>query len=98
MGKRIKITKSKGPDRYDGEFELSISRVRKHYVTISLDLKDLYILQRRVNQAINRFYHSEPNINLNTSTKPYTFQSFEEYYNFRKRLELVEQKGHENNQ
>lgn len=53
-GKRIRIVKSHGIDRYDGEYELKISKVRKHYVSIALDLNDLYTLRKRIDNVLNR--------------------------------------------
>ncbi len=53
-GKRIRIVKSQGIDRYDGEYELKISKVRKHYVSIALDLNDLYTLRKRIDNVLNR--------------------------------------------
>lgn len=53
-GKRIRIVKSQGIDRYDGEYELKISKVRKHYVSIALDLNDLHTLSKRIDNVLNR--------------------------------------------
>lgn len=53
-GKRIRIVKSQGIDRYDGEYELKISKVRKHYVSIALDLSDLHTLRKRIDNVLNR--------------------------------------------
>lgn len=53
-GKRIRIVKSHGIDRYDGEYELKISKVRKHYVSIALDLNDLHTLRKRIDNVLNR--------------------------------------------
>ena len=53
-GKRIRIVKSHGIYRYDGEYELKISKVRKHYVSIALDLNDLYTLRKRIDNVLNR--------------------------------------------
>lgn len=53
-GKRIRITKSRGIDRYDGEYELKISKVRKHYISIGLDLNDLHTLRKRIDNILNK--------------------------------------------
>lgn len=55
--KRIKITKSKGIDRYDGEYELKVSRIRRNYVVIPLNLTDLYTLQKRVDKILKSVSH-----------------------------------------
>lgn len=52
-GKRIRIVKSHGIDRYDGEYELKISKVRRHYVSIALDLRDLIVLRKRIDSVLN---------------------------------------------
>lgn len=53
-GKRIRIIKSRGIDRYDGEYELKISKVRKHYISIGLDLNDLHTLRKRIDNILNK--------------------------------------------
>lgn len=74
-GKRIRIVKSHGIDRYDGEYELKISKVRRHYISISLDLRDLITLRKRLDNVINTL-----------SNKIQTTKGFKEYYNLRKKL------------
>lgn len=78
-GKRIRITKSHGIDRYDGEYELKISKVRRHYVSIALDLRDLIILRKRIDNVINTI-----------SNKIQTPKDFKEYYAFRKKLDEID--------
>lgn len=78
-GKRIRIIKSHGIDRYDGEYELKISKVRRHYVSIALDLRDLITLRKRIDNVINTI-----------SSKIPTTRDFKEYYGFRKKLGEIE--------
>lgn len=77
--KRIRIVKSHGIDRYDGEYELKISRVRRHYVSIALDLRDLIILRKRIDSVINTL-----------SNKIQTTKGFKEYYDLRKKLDEID--------
>lgn len=77
--KRIRIVKSHGIDRYDGEYELKISKVRRHYVSIALDLKDLIILRKRIDSVINTLIN-----------KIQTTKGFKEYYDLRKKLDEID--------
>ena len=80
-GKRIRIVKSHGIDRYDGEYELRISKVRRHYVSIALDLRDLITLRKRIDNVINTL--------SNKIQTPKDFK-FKEYYSLRKKLDGME--------
>ena len=92
--KRIRIVKSHGVDRYDGEYELKVSKVRRHYVSIALDLEDLITLRKRIDNVINTL-----------SNKIQTTKGFKEYYGLRKKLDEIDDickrlqglVGHENN-
>lgn len=76
---RIRIVKSHGVYRYEGEYELRISHIRRNWVSIPLDLGDLIKLRRRIDGVINTL-----------SNKIQTPKGFKEYYGLRKKLDEIE--------